>query len=74
MANKVTVEKAVQLKKELEDQVKGLMDMYSRKTGIVLKTVKASLNTEALTEIQDGQLTFLDDMPIYLKVDIVGEI
>ena len=71
---KMTVEKAVLLKRELEGQVQMMLDDFTRKTGIILKTVKATYNADAVGEMMDGQLTFLEDLPIYSKVDIVGEI
>ena len=71
---KMTVEKAIILKKELENQVQELMGDYSRKTGIILTTIKATYNADAVAEVLDGQLTFPEDLPIYSRVDIVGEI
>ena len=70
----MTVEKAILLKNELEVQVLGMLNEYSRKTGLVLKTVKINQNAEAYAEVLYGQLTFLEDVSIYLTVDILGEI
>lgn len=71
---KITVEKAVELKKELEQKIKGLLNDYSQETEIILKKITVRPNIDALNALEDGQLSLMKDTPVYLGVDIVGEI
>lgn len=70
----MTVEKAVDLKKDLEARILQMLNEYTQKTGIVLGKISLDPNKEAQAEIRSGQLQLLDDAVYYLRVDIDGVI
>ena len=71
---KMTITEAIAVKEDLESEVKKLLNEFSIKTGLVLDKISVEPNKEIMAEIHEGQLTFLDDTPVYLRVDIAGRI